>query len=74
MRGFLQTKRELRFREARLEQNEVIWASGCAEIAVDPRGERDTLRGLPMRRLLHGTAREPTVLADELDGPARDLV
>jgi hypothetical protein len=73
-RGFLITKRDLRLREARLEQDDVIWVSGLASIAIDSRGERDTLRGPPMRRVIRGTTQEPTVLADDLAAPVRDLV
>jgi hypothetical protein len=73
-RDFLKLRRNLRIREARIEEHDVIWVSGLACVAVDPRGEREVLRGQPIRREIFGTPREPTVLADELDGRVSDLV
>jgi hypothetical protein len=60
---------ELRFHEALLEEGDSIWVVGRVRIAVDPRGQSDTLRGPPRLRVLEGTKRGPVVLADA-DRPA----
>jgi hypothetical protein len=64
--------RRFRFMEARLEEGDPILVLGRASLSVDPRGQRDSARGQPILRVLGGTKREPTVLADEM-WPGEDL-
>jgi hypothetical protein len=57
--------RQLRWHEATLEDGDPIWVLGRARLVVDPRGQRESLRGPPMLRIFEGTERQPIVLADE---------
>jgi hypothetical protein len=61
----------LRFHESALEENDQIWVLGRASVVVDPRGQRQALRGLPIVRVFKGTAREPVVVADAHGATAR---
>jgi hypothetical protein len=58
----------LRCHEAALEDGDPIWVLGRARVAVDPRGQSDSLRGPPVLRFFEGTKRDPVILADE-DSP-----
>jgi len=61
--------RKFRLVEARLEEGDPIHVLGRAALSVDQRGHRESPRGLPILRVISGTEREPTVLADaELPG------
>jgi hypothetical protein len=57
--------RRLRYLEAVLEPGDPIWVLGAATKTVDPTGRRDTLRGQPLKRIISGTKRAPTIVADE---------
>jgi hypothetical protein len=60
----------LRCLEAALEEGDPIWVLGRARVAVDPRGQIESLRGSPVLRVFEGTKRRPIVLADE-DSPGK---
>lgn len=62
-------RRALRFHEAILEEGDPIWVVGRVRVAVDPRGQSETLRGPPVLRVLEGTKRGPVVIVDD-DRPA----
>jgi hypothetical protein len=57
--------RHLRYLEAALEPGDPIWVLGAATKSVDPTGWRDTPRGQPQKRVISGTKRAPTIVADE---------
>jgi hypothetical protein len=58
-------RRSLRFHEAVLEDGDPVWVVGRVRIAVDPRGQSESLRGPPVLRVLEGTKRAPVVVADQ---------
>ncbi|HVU53295.1 MAG TPA: hypothetical protein VHL80_21570 [Polyangia bacterium] len=51
-----------RVSEILLGASAVVEASGRVSVEIDPRGERESLRGNPLRRFLRGTEEEPVVI------------
>jgi hypothetical protein len=51
--------------EAILEEGDPVFVLGQASLAVDQRGQRETSRRQPMLRVITGSDRRPTVIADE---------
>jgi hypothetical protein len=51
-----------RFSETLVAPGATVEVSGRVRVAVDPRGERQTLRGHPLHRFLRGSAEEPVVV------------
>jgi hypothetical protein len=58
-------RRAVRYHEAALEDGDPIFVLGRASIVVDPRGYRDAPRAQPTLRIISGTPRDLTVVADE---------
>jgi hypothetical protein len=54
--------REYRFTEAILAVGDEVRVTGRVTVEVDPRGERESLRGPPVRRVFRGTQDEPLIL------------